>query len=195
MSGWSHDVLNGSLDLVLRLCTRADTVWRTLRPFKEGGNFPSAPLSACTRPRSLSTPASWRRQLRAPPRLGMVTGISTPTWVNNTITTTTSTMVYTQITVQLYYSCAQTPPHHSSPVYITPHLHAHTPCSGRPFCGAASLFRSGAQGRLSSLSAVRESAALMATLEAPARCYCFSNRIPPFQSPRYGEVEAMHARF
>ena len=41
----SNDVLNGTLDLVLRLCTRADTVWRTLRPFKEGGNFPSAPLT------------------------------------------------------------------------------------------------------------------------------------------------------
>ena len=40
----SNDVLNGSLDLVLRLCTRADTVWRTLRPFKEGENFPSVPL-------------------------------------------------------------------------------------------------------------------------------------------------------
>ena len=28
----SNDVLNGSLDLVLRLCTRVDAVWRVLRP-------------------------------------------------------------------------------------------------------------------------------------------------------------------
>ncbi len=42
-------------------------------------------LGVHTPPRSLSTvPASWRRRLRAPPRLGMVTGISTPTRVNNT---------------------------------------------------------------------------------------------------------------
>ena len=31
----SNDVLNGSLDLVLRLCTRVDTVWRVLRPGRE----------------------------------------------------------------------------------------------------------------------------------------------------------------
>ena len=35
----SNDVLNGSLDLVLRLCTRVDTVWRVLRPGREVGIF------------------------------------------------------------------------------------------------------------------------------------------------------------
>ena len=42
----SNDVLNGSLDLVLRLCTRVDTVWRVLRPGREVGIFLLDPLSA-----------------------------------------------------------------------------------------------------------------------------------------------------
>ena len=41
----SNDVLNGSLDLVLRLCTRVDTVWRVLRPGREVGFFLLDPLS------------------------------------------------------------------------------------------------------------------------------------------------------
>ena len=41
----SNDVLNGSLDLVLRLCTRVDTVWRVLRPGREVGIFLLDPLS------------------------------------------------------------------------------------------------------------------------------------------------------
>ena len=40
----SNDVLNGSLDLVLRLCTRIDTVWRVLRPGREVGIFLLDPL-------------------------------------------------------------------------------------------------------------------------------------------------------
>ena len=40
----SNDVLNGSLDLVLRLCTRVDTVWRVLRPGREVGIFLLDPL-------------------------------------------------------------------------------------------------------------------------------------------------------
>ena len=40
----SNDVLNGSLDLVLRLCTRVDTVWRVLRPGREVGFFLLDPL-------------------------------------------------------------------------------------------------------------------------------------------------------
>ena len=41
----SNDVLNGSLDLVLRLCTRVDTVWRVLRPGREVGIFLLDPLT------------------------------------------------------------------------------------------------------------------------------------------------------
>ena len=41
----SNDVLNGSLDLVLRLCTRVDTVWRVLRPGREVGIFLLDPLA------------------------------------------------------------------------------------------------------------------------------------------------------
>ena len=44
----SNDVLNGSLDLVLRLCTRVDTVWRVLRPGREVGIFLLDPLPMCT---------------------------------------------------------------------------------------------------------------------------------------------------
>ena len=43
----SNDVLNGSLDLVLRLCTRVDTVWRVLRPGREVGIFLLDPLLSC----------------------------------------------------------------------------------------------------------------------------------------------------
>ena len=42
----SNDVLNGSLDLVLRLCTRVDAVWRVLRPDREVGIFLTGPLSS-----------------------------------------------------------------------------------------------------------------------------------------------------
>ena len=42
----SNDVLNGSLDLVLRLCTRVDTVWRVLRPGREVGIFLLDPLTS-----------------------------------------------------------------------------------------------------------------------------------------------------
>ena len=41
----SNDVLNGSLDLVLRLCTRVDAVWRVLRPGREVRNFLLHPLA------------------------------------------------------------------------------------------------------------------------------------------------------
>ena len=47
----SNDVLNGSLDLVLRLCTHVDAVWRVLRPGREVRNFLLDPLRvtlACT---------------------------------------------------------------------------------------------------------------------------------------------------
>ena len=40
----SNDVLNGSLDLVLRLCTRVDAVWRVLRPDREVDTFLLDPL-------------------------------------------------------------------------------------------------------------------------------------------------------
>ena len=40
----SNDVLNGSLDLVLRLCTHVDAVWRVLRPGREVRNFLLDPL-------------------------------------------------------------------------------------------------------------------------------------------------------
>ena len=48
----SNDVLNGSLDLVLRLCTRVDTVWRVLRPGKEVGIFLLDPLIQTVRARA-----------------------------------------------------------------------------------------------------------------------------------------------
>ena len=44
----SNDVLNGSLDLVLRLCTRVDTVWRVLRPDREVDTFLLDPLTVHT---------------------------------------------------------------------------------------------------------------------------------------------------
>ena len=40
----SNDVLNGSLDLVLRLCTHVDAVWRVLWPGSEVGIFLLDPL-------------------------------------------------------------------------------------------------------------------------------------------------------
>ena len=40
----SNDVLNGSLDLVLRLCTHVDAVWRVLRAGREVGIFLLDPL-------------------------------------------------------------------------------------------------------------------------------------------------------
>ena len=40
----SNDVLNGSLDLVLRLCTHVDAVWRVLRPDREVRIFLLDPL-------------------------------------------------------------------------------------------------------------------------------------------------------
>ena len=45
MSVRSNDVLNGSLDLVLRLCTHVDAVWRVLQPGREVRNFLLDPLS------------------------------------------------------------------------------------------------------------------------------------------------------
>ena len=44
----SNDVLNGSLDLVLRLFTRVDTVSRVLRPGREVGIFLLDPLPETT---------------------------------------------------------------------------------------------------------------------------------------------------
>ena len=40
----SNDVLNGSLDLVLRLCTHVDAVWRVLRAGREVRIFLLDPL-------------------------------------------------------------------------------------------------------------------------------------------------------
>ena len=42
----SNDVLNGSLDLVLRLCTHVDAVWRVLRAGREVGIFLLDPLAS-----------------------------------------------------------------------------------------------------------------------------------------------------
>ena len=41
----SNDVLNGSLDLVLRLCTHVDAVWRVLWPGSEVGIVLLDPLA------------------------------------------------------------------------------------------------------------------------------------------------------
>ena len=54
----SNDVLNGSLDLVLRLCTRVDTVWRVLRPGREVGFFLLDPLF------KLEGHAQWHTDIR-----------------------------------------------------------------------------------------------------------------------------------
>ena len=59
----SNDVLNGSLDLVLRLCTHVDAVWRVLRAGREVGIFLLDPLDLIRIPwtRSYSNTACGRR--------------------------------------------------------------------------------------------------------------------------------------
>ena len=68
----SNDVLNGSLDLVLRLCTHVDVVWRVLRAGSEVGIFLLHPLAVCGKDgQRARRRAPCARSVRRPPETSL----------------------------------------------------------------------------------------------------------------------------